>query len=303
MDIALALGGGGVRGIAHIGVISGLEQAGYRIKAIAGTSVGGIIGAIYASGYSPTEIELMLSQLNQKKLFGRKPGDGPSLMGLTGLTNLLLEKIGARNYSDLKIPLAVTAVDMNRCQEVVLLHGQVVQTILATIAVPGIFPPIQIADTLLTDGAGLNPVPVSVAHWLAPELPVVAVVLDQYVDPNKNAGFPFSIPGPASLVETFTRLRIAQALSIFIQSTEITSARLTELRLQVDPPDVIIRPDVGHIGLLDQVNVSEVIRLGEQACVEQLENLKNAVSISSRVNRRLRKLVKANPILADTRIV
>lgn len=293
MDITLALGAGGIRGLAHIGVIRSLEKAGFRIKAVAGSSAGGLIGAVYAAGYTSTEIELLLTAIDQKKMFGRKSGDGPSLMGLTGLTNLLLDTLGTKSFTDLKIPLAVTAVDLHKGQEVILYRGQVIQAVLATIAVPGIFPPIQIEDSLLTDGGGLDPVPVSVARWLMPNLPVVAVVVNQSSNPVKHAGFPIPIPGPAPLVETFTKLRLTQALSIFIQSTEITSTMLTELRLQVDHPDVIIRPDVSNINLLDQVSVPDVIALGEQAGDLQQTSLKRAVSWPNRLRRGLNNIIKA----------
>ena len=89
MDLALALGGGGVRGISHIGVIRCLEEEGFHIRAIAGASAGSIAGALYAAGYTPLEIEDIIARVDQKKIFGRKPSDGPSLMGLAGLTGLL----------------------------------------------------------------------------------------------------------------------------------------------------------------------------------------------------------------------
>jgi NTE family protein len=183
----------------------------------------------------------------------------------------------------------------------ILYRGQVVQAILATIAVPGVFPPIQINDNLLIDGGGLDPVPVSVARWLMPNLPIVAVVLNEPNETVKHGGFPFPIPGPAPLVETVTRLRLTQALSIFIQSAEITSTMLTELRLQVDHPDVIIRPAVSHISLLDQVNVPDVIALGERACDEQLPAIRRAVSWPQMFSRRLKNSIgpEQNPELSQ----
>ena len=77
MEITLALGGGGVRGAAHIGVLKGLEKAGFRIRGLAGTSAGGIAGAIYAAGYSPEELLAEFAQLEQTNLYARRPGDGP----------------------------------------------------------------------------------------------------------------------------------------------------------------------------------------------------------------------------------
>lgn len=288
MDIALALGAGGIRGIAHIGVIRCLERAGLHIRAIAGTSSGGLIGAVYASGFSPDQIEKLLDQVDQRKMFGRKPGDGPSMMGLAGLTNLLLETVGTRTFADLKIPFAVTAVDMNSGEEVILNHGLVVQAVLATVAVPGVFPPIRIGNNNLIDGGGLDPVPVSVARWLSPSTPIVAVALSQPSVPVKHFGLPLLIPGPAPLVETFSRLRPAQALSIFIQSTEISSNMLTELRLKMDRPDLIIRPPVAQYGLIEPVSVPELVSLGDAACARMLPDLNKIFSWTSQISRTLR---------------
>ncbi len=297
MDIALALGGGGIRGIAHIGVIRCLERAGLTIKAIAGTSAGGLIGAVYAAGYPPDKIEKILGQVNQKKMFGRKPGDGPSMMGLAGLTNLLVETIGPRTFADLHIPFAVTAVDMDSGEEVILNHGPVVQAVLATVAVPGVFPPIRIGDVNLIDGGGLDPVPVSIARWLAPGCPIIAVALSQPSAPVKHFGLPLLIPGPAPLVETFSRLRPAQALSIFIQSTEISSNMLTELRLQVDHPDIIIRPAVAQFSLIEQVSVPELVKLGDAACTSMLPELNKIFSWTSQISRTLRNRMSPGPAI------
>lgn len=291
MEITLALGGGGVRGVAHVGVLRCLENEGYQIRAVAGTSAGGIVAAFYAAGFSPDEIAEKISKVNQSKMFGRKPADGPSLMGLAGLTHLLNELLGEKTFAEMRLPLAVAAVDLKTGQEVVLHHGKVVPAILASAAVPGIFPPIVIEDTLLADGGVVDPVPVSIARWLAPDLPVVAVALNQAA-PNPLSGhptLPIPIPGPAPIIEQVARMRIAQAFNIFLRSTEIGSLALTELRLQIDRPEVLIRPDVERFGLLEHISTSEVVLLGELAMQRSLPDLMKAVSWTSRVGRRFRR--------------
>ncbi len=177
MDISLALGGGGSRGYAHVGVIRRLEQAGFRIRAVAGSSAGGIIAAFFAAGYTPDEMEAQFSRLDQTKLFGRSPDDGPALLGVAGAGKWLHEHLGGRTFDDLKIPCALTSVDLKSAREIILDRGRLVDAVLATIALPGILPPQQIEDYQLVDGGVLDPVPVSVARSLAPNLPVVAVVL------------------------------------------------------------------------------------------------------------------------------
>jgi NTE family protein len=287
MDIALALGGGGARGYSHIGVIRRLEQEGYRVRAVAGTSAGGIIGTLYAAGYTPDEMEARLAELDQTKLFGRSTGEGPSILGLGGATRVLEELLGDLTFERLKLPCAVVAVDINSAQEVILREGCVVDAVLATSAVPAIFPPRQIGEYQLVDGAVLDPVPVSVARTLAPTLPTIAVVLTPLLGKQRNLlslYFPMRIPTP--IAERLSHLRLAQALSIYIQATDAGARMLTELRLKLDAPDVIIRPDVEGIGLLDKVDVHKLVRLGEEAVNAILPNLKHATAWPNRIRRK-----------------
>ena len=99
-EITLALGGGGSKGFAHIGVLRVLEEHGYRVRVVAGTSAGAIIGALYASGYSPDEIVAWIESVPPKP-FQRKPEDKPSLMGFSGVEEMLRKALGNRTFDDL----------------------------------------------------------------------------------------------------------------------------------------------------------------------------------------------------------
>jgi len=287
MDIAMALGGGGVRGFAHVGVLRRLEREGFRIRAVAGTSAGGIVAAAYAAGYTPDEIEAIFSKIDQTKLFARGAGEGPGLLGFSNAARVLEEFLGERTFADLKIPCAMAAVDINTATEVVLTEGRVVDAILATAAIPGVFPPKEMGDFRLVDGAVLDPVPVSLARLLAPRLPVAAVVLSMRTDqPGRPpASFPLPVKVPERIVERLTHTRVAQAFTIFMESIDVGSRMLTELRLEVDEPDVVIRPDVGGIGMLDRVDVHQIVRLGEEATDALMPDLLRMVSWASRLRR------------------
>jgi NTE family protein len=288
MDIAVALGGGGARGYAHIGVLRRLEADGYLIRAISGVSAGGIVAVAYAAGITPDEMEATFTKLDQSKLFARSPNEGPGLLGLSGAARLFEELFGDRTFSDLSVPCAVVAVDLKQCQEVVLNKGRVVDALLATIAVPGLFPPRQYGEAQLVDGAVLDPVPVSVARSLAPGLPVVAVVLDMDINATRDLiSLPFPVPVPAQIVERITRTRVAQAFNIFLQSVDASSRALAEMRLQADHPDVIIRPNVNGIGLLDKVDIHKVVLMGEVSTGMVLPELQRAVAWPNRLRRQL----------------
>ena len=287
MDITLALGGGGSRGYSHIGVLRRLEQEGYRVRAVAGTSAGAIVGTLYAAGFTPDEMEERLSKMDQSKMFGRSNRNDPSILGLDGAARILDEFFGDLTFEKLKLPCAVVAVDIKLACEVVLREGNVVDAVLASCAIPAVFPPQQMGEYQLVDGATLDPVPVSVARSLAPNLPTVAVVLTPLLGQERtlqSLWFPSRIP--ASIIERLTHLRLAQALNIYIQATDAGARMLTELRLKLDNPDVIVRPDVEVVGLLDTVDVHKIIQLGEEAMDAALPDLKRATAWSNRLRIR-----------------
>lgn len=288
MDIAIALGGGGARGNAHIGVLRELERQGYRIAAIAGTSAGGIIGSLYAAGYSPDDIESRFSEVDQSTLFDRHREDGPALLGSAGVQKVLSAMLAEKNFELLKIPFAVTATDIDHGREVVLQQGQVLQSVLATIAIPGILPPQRIQGMRLVDGGVLDPVPVAVARQLAPQLPVIAVVLSPPPEKTIHASFVPLIPGPEPVAKRLARLRLTQAFDIFLQSIDIGTNAITELRLQIDHPDVIIRPEVEAIRLLDHADVHKLAEAGERAAQQALPEIKQAFTWQRTLIRRLR---------------
>jgi NTE family protein len=287
MDITLALGGGGAKGNAHIGVLRKLEAEGFRIRAMAGTSFGGIVAALYAMGKTPDQIEELFASVDQNRLYGHAAGDGPSLLGLAGASKLFDEVFGAVTFDDLALPCALTGVDLKSAREVILTEGLVRDALLATIALPGIFPPRKILDWELVDGGTLDPVPVQVARMLAPNLPVVAVVLTSPVGEPMRA-MEVSIPYiPNILARRLTRMRPAQAFDIFLQAVEIGNRLMAELRLEKDAPDVIIRPAVTHIQLLDKVDVHEVAKLGEAAVDAVLPELKRVTAWPAKLARRI----------------
>jgi NTE family protein len=288
MDITLALGGGGAKGNSHIGVLRRLEKEGYRIRSIAGTSYGGIVGVLYAVGYSPDEIQIAFEAVDQSRLYGRTPQDGPSLLGMEGVRKLLDQMLGERTFDDLRIPFAVTAVDVNTGGEVVLSSGFLRDAILATIALPGIFPVQRINGWELVDGGVLNPVPVSVARMLSPDLPVVAVVLN---DPMDKPVRPYTVPVPSifprQIAERITRISLAQSLDIFLRAVDVSSRALSYYRLELEKPEVIVRPAVHDFGLLDKVVIADLAKLGEQAIEEVLPQLKHAVSWQVRLSKKI----------------
>lgn len=288
MDITLALGGGGAKGNAHIGAIRRLEKEGYRIRSVAGTSFGGLVAILYASGCTADEIEQIFTSTDQGSLYVRDSNDGPSLLGLSGVRKLLNTLVGEKTFDDLKIPCAVTAVDTKTGNEVVISEGYLRDGVLATIALPGIFPPHRLNSWELMDGGVLNPVPVTVARMLSPNLPIVAVVLNDPLDiPVRTYAIPVPAILPKQITDRIYRLHVAQAFDIFMRAVDLSSRALAHYRLEADAPDIIVRPKVHHMKLLDKVVVKDVAMLGEVAVEAILPELKKVTSWSSRMNKKI----------------
>lgn len=289
-EITLALGGGGIRGVAHIGVVRALVSNGFTIKAIAGTSAGGIFGAAFAAGFNSHEIEEIARNFAEKPSFKRQSSDRPSLLGVDGIHKILVELLGEITIEELPIPFVTTAVSINSGKEIIISTGKVVDAVLATIAIPGVLPSQEIGGKILMDGGVLDPVPVKAARWLNPSLPVVAVVLNKKPENFEESPYqlPFTVPVPSTIVDQIKKLRLVEALAIFTRSSEVSSNKLSELNLIIDQPDVTIAPLVGQYNLLDKVDASDLIRSGEIAAEKMIPQLERACRNSQMIRRHLK---------------
>jgi len=300
--IALALGGGGFKGYTHIGVIRQLQIAGYEISAISGTSAGGIIGSLFAFGYSIDEIERFIIEINQKDIFNHLPGDSPSILGLGGLYNFLEDKFGEHTFEDLIIPFNCTAVDMKTGQEVIIDCGKIIDALQATIAVPGIFPSKVIGPFHLVDGGVLDPVPVAAVRWIARNAPIIAICLSPAEENWNNLpsfNMPSYTPLPSVLVDTIFQMRLGRAMRVFIDSVNMMSNWVSELRLSKDQPDFILRPEVYQISMFDMVDPKEMIMKGEKIVKEKLKEISTIFSTSKGIKRWLRSARSPDVLLSQ----
>ncbi len=297
MNITLALSGGGVKGFAHIGAIQALERHGVTICGIAGTSAGGLVGTLYAAGISANEMKARLRDINQVGLFAHLRGEGPALFGLGKVEAILHEILGDRNFNDLRIPLAVTATDLNSGMPVVIKHGRLVDAVLATSAVPGVFPARELDGCRLVDGGVMNPVPVNEARALSPGIPVVAVVLSPELGWQARAhiesveSIPLLMTDLPLVYRIAGRLRLAQAFNLFIHSMDLTGQMLLDSQLRLEKPDVIIRPTLGPIGIIDRVDFSELIECGGRAVEEAIPELDRVLGWRYRLRKTLARLL------------
>jgi NTE family protein len=171
--IGLALGGGAVRGAAHIGVLEALDEAGLPPAVITGTSAGALVGALYAAGHSPSDIGKLARTLRWPRLV-RPARTRKALFDTTRLGHFLDDALGSRDFDGLTLPFGTVACDLATGDEVVLREGPVSDAIMASSAVPGVFPPIERDGLLLVDGGLVTMVPAMLARTLGADV-VVAV--------------------------------------------------------------------------------------------------------------------------------
>ncbi len=268
--IGLVLGGGGVRGLAHIGVLKVLESAGVPISLLAGTSMGGVLGAMYAGGMTPAQIEQEVLERSNIAAIRRMIDIRLTYRGFIRggrIYNLLAEVLGLdMTFADLQLPLAMVAVDARTGCEVILKEGKVVDAVRATISVPGVFLPVEQDNMILVDGGILNNVPTDVAHDMGADL-VIAV--DVMPDFSRNE------PGQPLVEPPIDPPSLPTVLQETLHIEYIMISALTRCKLQTHPPDILIRPDIpAEVDLLIGVErAGEVIAAGEEAAQKVLSRI------------------------------
>jgi NTE family protein len=271
--VGVALGGGGARGIAHIGVLRVLEREGMPIDCLAGTSIGGIVAAAYASGLTPDQLEEEAKNTTNAWQMFRFADPGPLKHGLlrgNRLQNFFEDRLGSKTFADLEIPLAIVSVDLNAREEAVITEGSVSLAVRATISVPGLFMPVEVHGKRLVDGGLLNNVPVSAARQLGADVVIAVDVEPDPQDPT-HARFTSSRWMPEGLTRTFATMD--EAISLLL-------AKVQENYLHQHPPDIAVRPVIpAGINVLSGYNrVEELIRAGEECAEAALPELRKLVS-------------------------
>lgn len=296
--LGLALGGGGARGLAHIGVLKVLEEEKIKIQAITGCSMGALVGGLYAyfnNAYTleqfitniikdPKFLDLGFDKFRRMKIYSDKnyfekitdfiESRVQAFKVLTTLsyfekdeTNKMFEIIPSVTLSELKIKFSAIATDLISGEEIHLSEGNLRDAIKASSAIPGIFPPVEMGNYLLVDGSASESVPVRKVKELGADRVLAVNVMRSLkkVNPPKNI------------------------IEVLYRTEDITSYHLSVLRLS--EADLIISPEVKNYSWADFVEYEKIIRAGEEAAKQNIKEIKELISRSKfRIN--LRKIVK-----------
>jgi NTE family protein len=269
--IALALGGGSARGLAHALMLEAFDEVGVKPVVIAGTSMGAICGAAYAAGLSGAEIraefEAMLGNRGRflKRFAGKLRGSfatlwsarSPSVVDNVTLFEMLLPEALHCNFEALKIPFLAIAADFYAIEQVVLDRGPLISALAASAALPSLARPVVIDGRVLIDGGFVNPVPYDVVMGRGD----ITVAVDVTGDTQRRPG-----------------AKMPSTLEAVTGSTQILFHSITREKLKTVAPDIFIRPKVGAFGALDYFKIDAIFAAAYPAKEELKAKLLQSVA-------------------------
>ena len=267
--IGLVLGGGGARGLAHIGVLKVLEQHNIPIHVLAGTSMGGLVAAAFATGLNANELEEHAIHTCQTRQLIKLMDISPSRRGLlegNRVKSHLLNWLGDNLFfENLRIPLSLTSVDLHTSQEHIFDHGQLLPAIFSTIAVPGVFAPVPFENKLLVDGGVLDNLPLLIARKMGAD---ILIAVDVQIDPQRQP-VPQTLPSPFHLPR---HIQLPELIRDFYWSLLIMSNAQTQQQISRAKPEILIKPNIPpDVDMfLSFTKAPQLIQLGEQAATEAL---------------------------------
>lgn len=269
--LALALSGGGARGIAHIGFLKVLSDAGIKFNYVCGTSFGGFVGAALAVGITPVELEKEAIRISRTSEFIRLLDPNPLRRGFLegNRVKIYIEKLlgGNHKFENLLFPLQMVAVDLSSGSEVLLGSGDLLTAVYATIAIPGIFNPVECNGRLLVDGGVLNNLPVDHARATGADV-VIAVNVQPLVGPDNHWDYSHS-----------SKRLIPNALISMYRAEVIQSSHLTRMKLLNYPPDLLIEPQVPEEidSLFGFREARVILEAGESAGIQAIPAIKKCL--------------------------
>jgi NTE family protein len=245
--IGLVLSGGGARGFAHLGVIQALNEAGIVPDVISGTSAGAIVGALYADGYAPTEIMKIMNS-NSRLRYIRLTVPKEGLLQISGVVRILRDCLRSKTFEELKIPLFVTATDLNHGRAVYFSEGELLNPVVASASIPVLFKPVIINNIQYVDGGVLDNLPIR------PIENKCRFIIGSFVNPT---GYDDNISNLISIAERTFLLSMSK--EVLEKSKRF---------------DLLIAPlELRNYKILDPEKSEEVFQVGYQATKEKLKDI------------------------------
>ena len=305
--IALVLGSGAARGLAHIGVIKVLEKNKIPIHIVIGTSMGAFVGGYYSAGFSAELMEEIALQVDKRfvvKTF--TPGLQKSgFVNIDRVRDFISNHLNEKEIEQLPISYSAVATDLSDGTEIVLNSGKLVDAILSSIAIPILFTPVKYRERLLVDGGLVNPLPVSVAYENNADI-IIAVnaipnpekywklknhdrqnILNRFLsvskkqflkqlnffnDQEERETINFKNKSPGKIYKQ------PNLLKILLQTIIIFETQLQSLQLLLWKPDILISPSIERYSILDFYKAKEIIKAGEESAIKSLTEIEKLIN-------------------------
>jgi NTE family protein len=248
----IVLSGGGARGFAHLGVLKALNNTGIYPDVIAGTSAGALVGVLYADGYTPDEI-LKIMNTTSKLHYIRPTVPREGLLQISGIERILKEHLRAKNFEDLKIPLYVTATDLNNGKAEYFHSGELLKPVIASASIPVLFNPVIINKIHYVDGGVLDNMPIK------PIEDKCELIIGSFVNPT---GYEKTVTSLVQIAERTFMLNMSKELDhkakkfdIFIAPPELRNYKI------LDPEKAIEVFDIGYNATIEKLKSPEIQKL------------------------------------------
>lgn len=250
--IAIALGGGGAKGFAHIGVLKVLESHGIKPKIVTGTSAGSFVGSIYAGGKTPYQMQQIAQQLKESDLRDLTLNSQGIVLGQK-LQDFVNRNVGNKPIEQFPIRFAAVATRLDNGKKAVFIKGNAGQAVRASCSIPNVFVPATIGKTKYVDGGLVSPIPVQTARDLGADI-VIAVDISARPSGNQSV----SMWG-----------LLDQTINIMGQQS---------INFELSQANIVIQPQVGHLGTLDLKSSNQAILEGEKAAQAKVTIIKTAIN-------------------------
>lgn len=276
--VALVLGGGGAKGFAHIGVIKALEENGITPTLVVGTSVGSLVGSLYASGYNAKQLEQLALNTSDSELTDFTLSNQGFIEGIK-LKSFINKKVSGRAIEDFPISFAAVAAEKHTLKKAVFSSGDAGLAVQASCSVPNIFIAPRIPEQVgkkYIDGGVVSLVPVDTARDLGADLIIAVDVTAANVNSSTNNTMP-TINSLSSFWGFLESSFVANAAANVTDSSQASTSRSALMRRERDRADIIIIPDVGHISSLDTSQRRALMTAGTQATMPQIAAIKQLI--------------------------
>lgn len=271
----LALGGGGARGLAHIKILQVIDEFGIKPKVISGTSMGALVGCLYASGMNGLEIEDYAKDLFSKRtelikrLYGNRPNKWvslinlrtPSILNAEAFFQMLMPENLPENFEDLKIPFHAITTDFYTQEQYTVSKGKLIPAIAASSALPALLKPVELDERVLIDGGFVNPVPFNILNGKVD----ITIAVDVTGEQARLAG---KVPNSIDALIGCSQILLRSLTNNMLQNNELKN----------NQPLILAQPRVGRYNVLDYFKIEDIFTHSEEAADDLRRNLEQVLN-------------------------